>query len=642
MDASQLTLLRRDRNIYYNAIINQAAIDLGLKLGSPAITYSDSVGARLGSLRLTLLEQQDAIKSVSYDSIGKLYIWTIYDGRTTNPSNITENSQTSRSIEIDFYNYGDKDAITELYVSLDGGPYQLSPIPIVSYVYYINTIISNLTPGKTYTINILGKNAGGFGIASDPFTVTMPLITIVSFTDPQTYEWTAPKGVTQIQLLMTGGGGGGGGCCSSVINLGTVPWAAANPGGASTYWISSVNGRIYKGSSIYNPGFNPIQLSISGVPSSPTMIFVNTSGYILAATFLNQVGYTKNNCWITYQCTYTVINGIPYTINTIRGNATDSDAVYKLSQLNNKASAGSGGGSQGQILNNVRLVNELSTYTIIVGAAGLGGAASPGFENDGTAGGDSYFGTERCIGGSGGASSMNPNLVSQNYSYGGWGGFAYNNTISQVSSAVAYIRNYTSYYNDNYFRSTCSVYNRTFIAQQYNTARFTTSTIRLPTPSPLTVNNITDVQINDGCCGVPFGLLGNSYPSGLLYYNGPNNGNNFNIGRPRLNDYCLSNYLYDTKKNPNTYYNVGSVPIDLLNNGNIKMYGMPGLGGFCGVDVSTGFSARDVRGSSIYGVLSTTTTVLNTGSGGFGTGAPAGGYASGMDGSAGVVIITYS
>jgi hypothetical protein len=75
-------------------------------------------------------------------------------------------------------------------------------------------IITGLTNGTSYTVNLKATNARGDSAASNDVSGTpayTPVLTIRSFTTVGSDTWIAPSGVTSVNYLVVGGGGGSGG-----------------------------------------------------------------------------------------------------------------------------------------------------------------------------------------------------------------------------------------------------------------------------------------------------------------------------------------------------------------------------------------------------------------------------------------------
>ena len=129
---------------------------------------------------------------------------------------------------------------------------------------------------------------------------------------------------------------------------------------------------------------------------------------------------------------YYVTNGIP-----IVSNAVYRKGVYN-STYNNNHSAGSGGGAGGEVKYIPSLsyaVTPGSTYSIYVGAGGMGGSAASGIETEGLSGEVSYFDTIIALGGSGGSQSRKSANTTNGYKTGGGGGEFSGNIIGGLGGA---------------------------------------------------------------------------------------------------------------------------------------------------------------------------------------------------------------
>ena len=97
-------------------------------------------------------------------------------------------------------------AITNYLYSINNGAYQSAGTAVSPIV------ITGLTNGVTYQVNLKAVNSVGTGGESSAVSVVPNVSTVVSqFKTVGTTTWTAPAGVTSVDYLVVGGGGGSGG-----------------------------------------------------------------------------------------------------------------------------------------------------------------------------------------------------------------------------------------------------------------------------------------------------------------------------------------------------------------------------------------------------------------------------------------------
>ena len=310
------------------------------------------------------------------------------------------------AIQVNFTQAASELPIINYEYALDGSEefIELSPARSISPL-----TISGLDATRDYTIVIRAKTAAGVGEASNAATGTSYSgYTVDTFSAVGAATWTAPATTTAVQYLVVGGGGGGGGCYSDILDLGTVPFVASNPGGASTYWIRNAgagqtfHGYMYKGSSTFSSSI-PVRVTVEQA------ITPNGSNYYY-------------NRWYATTIVYSISGGFPTVTNIVYL----QDPIGMISSTyNNNHSAGSGGGAGGEvkyIIDATYPVTPGSTYAITVGGGGAGGAASVGSESVGISGEASSFDTIVARGGSGGSNARKTTANADGFKNGGEGG----------------------------------------------------------------------------------------------------------------------------------------------------------------------------------------------------------------------------
>ncbi len=99
--------------------------------------------------------------------------------------------------------------------------------------------ISGLTPVSTYYYRVRSVNACGTSASSDVISVNTTAVSAYEFTEVGTTTWTAPNGLTQVEVLVVAGGGGGGFSRGGGGGGGGVIYQAAYPvTGGQTYSIT--------------------------------------------------------------------------------------------------------------------------------------------------------------------------------------------------------------------------------------------------------------------------------------------------------------------------------------------------------------------------------------------------------------------
>ena len=317
--------------------------------------------------------------------------------------------------------------VTNYKYSLNGGSFvALSPVDTIS-----PATITGLTPGTAYDIQFKAMSLGGDSPASNTISATTyTTVNYATFTTPGTTTWTAPAGVTWVQYLVIGGGGGGGATYSDILVLGSVPFVASNPGGATTYWINSSAGSFYgyffKGGSTYT---------------------LNRYARITAPQAITPTGTTYiYNQWYPFEMVYYMNSTFPSTTNYFGFSPPISTDVC------NNDSGGSGGGAGGQyrfsLSGTKYTVTPGTSYTVTVGAGGAGGVATgggpTGTEAAGSAGGNSVFDTITAAGGSGGGASRG-STSTNGYGNGGAGGLGYGNLVGGSGGGQRTPNNYGLY-----------------------------------------------------------------------------------------------------------------------------------------------------------------------------------------------------
>lgn len=123
---------------------------------------------------------------------------------------ITNDTPFATSIEIDFTQSSNGGSvITNYEYSFDSGS---SWTPFSPNITISPAIVSGLTTGQTYNINIRAVNALGAGPASTTVTATtVETIVVVNFTTVGPTGWEAPARISSVEYLVVAGGGGSGG-----------------------------------------------------------------------------------------------------------------------------------------------------------------------------------------------------------------------------------------------------------------------------------------------------------------------------------------------------------------------------------------------------------------------------------------------
>lgn len=123
---------------------------------------------------------------------------------------ILNNTPFATSIEIDFTQSSDGGSvITNYEYTLNSGS---SWTPFSPNITIYPAIVSGLTTGQTYNINIRAVNAIGAGPASTTVTATtVETIVVVNFTTVGPTGWEAPARISSVEYLVVAGGGGSGG-----------------------------------------------------------------------------------------------------------------------------------------------------------------------------------------------------------------------------------------------------------------------------------------------------------------------------------------------------------------------------------------------------------------------------------------------
>lgn len=297
-------------------------------------------------------------------------------------------------------------SISNYKYSLNGGPFTaLSPADPFSPIK-----VSGLTATTNYNIQLKAVNVNGDSLASNTLNVTTyTTLNVQKFTTPGSATWVAPAGVTSVEYFVLGGGGGGGACYSDILVLGDLPFTATAPS-PTAYWIrnngvgNTFYGYFYRGNSFANIS-RPFQASVLSVLSnSPPTITPNGTIYVYNKWYADTIVYWSGGSVPNVSNYFQ-----PYNINTARCN---------------NISGGGGGGSGGQLRSpgTPYSVTPGNSYTIVVGAGGVGGVATATTEAEGGPGGSSTFDTITALGGSGGSPSRSYATTSNGFALGGRGG----------------------------------------------------------------------------------------------------------------------------------------------------------------------------------------------------------------------------
>lgn len=209
IDYTMRTTQLSNRVRYANKIVQQALQEAGT--GSPFVSSfplkeaSSIVQLRMGEVATTPAEVARYLSTIPSSGGG---------GGTpaSVPSAPTALSTTAGNehISISFTQGSDGGAAITNYEYLidpNGAFVPLSPAQTTSPV-----IITGLTNGVAYTIQLRAVNSVGAGPASDAVSETPTgTDTFTAFTAVETTSWTAPTYTTSVTYLIVGGGGGSGG-----------------------------------------------------------------------------------------------------------------------------------------------------------------------------------------------------------------------------------------------------------------------------------------------------------------------------------------------------------------------------------------------------------------------------------------------
>jgi Fibronectin type III domain len=342
-DASDTTSRLRNRVLYADKVIQQAAYDNGLKFkikleggepGTGAASYSYYYRQQEGMLQTTESERTSYINSVAPVSLPDA------------PINLSAIMGNSIAI-VSFESSGDQ--------PITGYTVTSSPSGFTATGTSSPIAITGLTNGVEYTFTVTATNSAGTSEPSESVSGTpAELGTIDQFTTVGTTAWIAPSNVASITYLIVGGGGGsgggfdtggGGGGGGGMVLTGSI---AVVPG--ASYSVVVGNGGT-AGISIRSP-VSEIPGGTGGSSSFGDILALGGGG-----------GYASRQ-----------------PLGLVNGNGG-------AAQISNTSAAGGGNGGGSSIGGNG-------------GGGGGGGAGGPGSDNSGTTGGAGGAGVSSSISGS--------------------------------------------------------------------------------------------------------------------------------------------------------------------------------------------------------------------------------------------------